>query len=318
MTIPVLDMRDQRTDKQGFAQQLGETLHTFGFVRLTGHGVTAKAIHEADEAGRKFWALPQAVKDRYSQEPYKVGIRVGYGHNAETALSSTKVDIKEEWGINACPEPPYNAREMLNGVLEVPHFGDKILRLYDQFEKCAARVMRSIAIYGELGERTFDPWLKDSASYMRLLNYPQKGNAAGHLDFNMLTLLHVSEPGLIVRDRKGRQHHVTTEPGELILNGGMQLGLITNDHLRPSWHEVKADIPRTSIPFFLHPRRDVVLTPVGKFAQLNPGKVPPYFPPRDEKGRFAIETGEFNAQRLKEIYQRAPGTVQTVKEQLAL
>ncbi len=316
--IPVLDMRDQAKDKAGFAQALGSTLHEFGFVRLVGHGVLEKAIHEADEAGRRFWALPQDVKDRYSRDPYRVGSRVGYGHNAETALSAQKVDIKEEWGINAHPEPPYNARQMLDGVVEVPDLGAKTLRLFEQFEALSKRVMRSVSLYSGLGERALDPWFKDSASYMRLLNYPEQGNAAGHLDFNMITLLHVSEPGLKVRDRKGKEHAVITEPGELILNGGMQLGVITNDHLRPSWHLVEAARPRTSIPFFLHPRRDVVLKPMGRFADLNPAKVPPYFPPRDERGHFAIETGAFNDQRLKEIYQRTPGTQQSVNEQLGL
>lgn len=316
--VPLIDMREQNGNKTAFANQLGQSLHEFGFVRLINHGVPEKAILDADEAGRRFWALPAEVKDVYSREPYKVGTRVGYARNAETALSADKVDIKEEWGINAHPEPPYDAKAMLAAVTQVPDLGGKVLKLFDSFEKLSVRLMRSIALYSGEDERALDPWFENSASYMRLLHYPGGGNAAGHLDFNMLTLLHVSEPGLWVRDRKGGEHEITTGKGELVLNGGMQLGLITNDHLRPSWHWVEAAQPRTSIPFFLHPRRDVVLHPLIRYVGQPPAKAPPYFPEADEKGWVTISTGEFNDLRLKEIYERQRSSQLALGQQLAL
>lgn len=336
--IPLLDMRDQRKDPQAFAKTLGDSLHTFGFVRLVGHGVPEYVINEAAAVGKKFWALPDPVKDRYSEPPYQAGANVGYARNKETALSSNIPDIKEEWGIRsraagqptlaelmALPEAKLvvpegmtaseaithlaikqrrdRAAEMLN-LPEVPQFGDKTIRLFDAFEQLSVRVMRSIALYAGEKEDRFDSWAVNSESYMRLLHYPQAGNAAGHLDFNMLSFLDVDEPGLWVRDRKGNDHKVISEKGELILNGGMQLGLITNDYLRPSWHWVEAEKPRNSIPFFFHPHLDVTLEPLSKFAASVPRQYPSYFPPRDDKGHFAISVRDFNNQRLYEIYER--------------
>ena len=303
--IPVIDMRNYETDKQAFAQLVGQSLHEFGFFRLVNHTIPQQVIDSAKQTASAFWALPEAVKDKYNTAPYDQTKTVGYIRNGELALSADKVDIKEEWGIRSnFPDNPVKPIDLLD-LPDVPGFGKNALALFDSFQTLAVQLMRSIAIYSGEPENIFDGWTKNSDSYMRFLHYPQGGNAAGHLDFNILTLLDVDEPGLFVRDRAGKVHEVTTGPGELIVNGGMQLGMLTNDHLRPSGHWVVADRPRNSIPFFYHTDLDYVLKPIGKYAAQRSDKDPSYFPSRDENGDFAITARDFKALRIGEIYDRA-------------
>lgn len=322
-TIPLVDMRDKAKDPVAFAKAFGAALKDFGFVRLIGHGISDAVINEADEAGRSFWALPTAVKDKYASGLYgpDTGNGVCYVRNGEYALSSTKVDIKEELGINGASKAPHSAIEMLNAITEVPDLGVKTMRLYEKYEEIAKSLMGSIAVYSGESEQYFDDWFKERTAYMRQLNYPEKGNAEGHLDFSMLTLLHVSDDGLKVRSRKGQEFAIGPAKGELIINGGMQLDLITNLDIRSSWHWVEADRPRTSLPFFLHPMEHIVLQPLPKFRANPPANVPSYFPQRDENGHYAITTGEFNAMRRKEIYDKQQNKAkarQSLQDQLAI
>lgn len=318
--IPLVDMRLKKKDPVAFAMNFGEAMRDFGFVRLMGHGIPEKMIQEADQAGRKFWALPTAVKDQYAHGLYAAGAGNGvcYVRNGEIALSSDKADTKEELGIAGAARGEHSARNMLDAIKEVPDLGAKTMRLYNAFEGVAKGLMGSIAVYSGEKEDRFNQWFREPTAYMRQLYYPQQGNAAGHLDFSMLTLLHVSEPGLMVRNRKGQEFAVTTNKGELVVNGGMQLDLITNLHIRSSWHWVESDRPRTSIPFFLHPMDDVALEPLPKFRGETRGADPKYFPPRDADGFYSILTKDFNDLRRKEIYDKVTKAWVSLKDQLAI
>lgn len=319
--IPLVDMRLKKKDPVAFAMAVGTALHDFGFFRLVGHGVSEKTIKDADMAARRFWALPLEVKDRYSTGNYAAasGSGVCYVRNGEYALSSDKVDIKEELGINgAVKTPALTAREMLDAIKEVPDLGEKTMRVYDRFSGIAKSIMGSIAVYSGEQESYFAEWFKEPTAYMRHLHYPHKGNAAGHLDFSMLTVLHVSEEGLYVRNRHGENFQVAPRKGELIINGGMQLDLITNLHIRSSWHGVEANVPRTSMPLFLHPMDHIALEPLPRYRANAPKQVPSYFPPRDENGFYSILTKDFNDIRRREIYEKQDKVRHSLKGQLAL
>lgn len=301
--IPLFDLREYDADKRGFAQKLGDAFSVFGFVRIVGHGIPEDLLKKADTVNAAFWDLPNDVKDRYSQPPYQLGY-VAYGRDAEKALSSTAPDRKENWDVRSRWVGTQYAETTapLLAVPEVPEFGQTHLTLFGAFEALTRRVMQPLSLYMGQPENWFDDKFDRNDSMMRSIHYPQGGNAAGHLDLNMLTWLRAEKPGLFISDKFKRVHEVTAAPGELLLNGGMQLGLLTNNNLEPMGHWVKANYPRDTVVFFVHPNPDVVLAPLPKFAGQPPAKDPSYFPQRDAKGQYGIRVHDFNMQQIGKIY----------------
>lgn len=304
--IPKFDLRDYAQDKSKFAHDLGRAFYEFGFVRIAGHEIPENILLRADRAAADFWALPDATKDQSTIAPLK-GL-IGYSRNSEKALGANSVDLKEEWSVRARMPAAFSGDASLNlpqnplAVACVPHFEGDIKTLFHAFEDLTRRVMQPISLYMGESENWFDDKFNNSHSMMRLIHYPSGGNAAGHLDLNFLTWLRAEKPGLFVRARNGRDYKVTAAPGELLLNGGMQLGLLTNNDLKPSWHKVKATEPRDTIVFFVHPNPDFELSPLAKFAKTPPTKFPSYFPPRDEKGAFKITVDDFVRKEVTKIF----------------
>jgi isopenicillin N synthase-like dioxygenase len=91
--------------------------------------------------------------------------------------------------------------------------------------------------------------------------------AAAHEDINLLTILPASDgPGLELQLQNGEWIEVVNRPSQVVVNIGDMLQEATGGYLRSTTHRVAAtkaeDLRRgrMSLPLFLHPRPDVVLS----------------------------------------------------------
>jgi isopenicillin N synthase-like dioxygenase len=91
--------------------------------------------------------------------------------------------------------------------------------------------------------------------------------AAAHGDINLLTILPAAtEPGLQVLGKDNAWHDVPRDFGLLIINIGDMLAEASGGYYPSTVHRVlnptgeAAKKPRISLPLFLHPRREVVLS----------------------------------------------------------
>jgi acyl carrier protein len=115
-----------------------------------------------------------------------------------------------------------------------------------------------------------------TGSTLRIQHYlpiPGAGPSTGlraltHTDLNLITLLPAPrEPGLQVQDSSGEWHDVPVSSGALVVNGGEMLELATGGRYPATPHRVvnprSGDSlgSRLSMPMFLHPAPEVVLTP---------------------------------------------------------
>src|SRR5207244_886630 len=98
------------------------------------------------------------------------------------------------------------------------------------------------------------------------LGDPGSVRSGQHEDINLITLLIGSgEPGLQVQSLKGAWIPVTTIPETIVVNVGDMLQRLTNNVLRSTTHRVVnppspyAEVPRYSIPFFLHPNSEFLI-----------------------------------------------------------
>ena len=116
---------------------------------------------------------------------------------------------------------------------------------------------------------------KSTTNLLRIIHYPPINNiqigesirAAAHEDINLITILPASnEPGLQVQAKDGSWLDVPCDFGNLIVNIGDMLQEASGHYFPSTTHRVVnpdgADMTksRISLPLFLHPRPDVVLS----------------------------------------------------------
>jgi isopenicillin N synthase-like dioxygenase len=299
-TIPVVDLAALRGGGQAEAQALCEGLERYGFVALANHGLDPQMLAEAYEVSARLFALPVEVKKQY--EDPATGRQRGYtSFGVEHAKDQAAPDLKEFWhvGRELGAEHDLTVRGLVPRNLfpkEVPEFERVMLRHFGHMEAIALDVLDVLGGWFGKGRAYFREMVQDGNSVLRIINYPDMGGtvpvgavrAAAHEDINLLTLLPAStRPGLEILTREGAWLPVYTPPDVIILDTGDMMARVTANKLPAVTHRVVnpegSDGGRMSIPFFMHPHSDHVLTPwVEGFAA-------------------PIRTDDFLKQRLREI-----------------
>ena len=288
--------------RDDFVTTLGESLVGTGFVKVDGHRVTPSDVDAAYAAARDFFALPAEVKAAYVL-PKGAGGYTPFG--TEHAKDSEAIDLKEFWHVHqdVAPDhplfPTYGPNVFPD---EVPHFRPAMLQLYRDLEDAARSLLEAIAVYLDLPPADLAGMVDDGRSVLRIIHYPplREANvpgavrAAAHEDINLITLLPAAtEAGLELLDRNGSWYPVDGLDGELVVDAGDMLSRHVNLKIPSTTHRVvnpeTDDVPRYSMPFFCHPRPDVVLD------------APPALLGDDEKLFPPIAADDFLNQRLAEI-----------------
>lgn len=293
-------------ERAAFVQTTGSALVEFGFVRVGGHRVTDARISAAYAAARAFFALPEAAKRAYVV-PGGAGARGYTPFGAESAKDSPVPDLKEFWhtGRDLPASHPLAALYPPNlWPSEVPGFRSAMLDLYRALEEAAQVLLRAIALFLGEPEDTLTALADNGNSVLRALRYPPLGDvaaspgsvrAAAHEDINLITLLiTASASGLELLDRTGNWLPVNNLPGEIVADSGDMIQRITNRTLPATTHRVvnptgSAD-ERMSMPFFVHPRPDSVLS-------VLPSCRGPGFPEPEPD----ITGADFLAERIREL-----------------
>lgn len=288
--------------RDAFVATLGQSLVDTGFVKVDGHRVTPQDIDAAYAAARDLFALPPEVKAAYIL-PKGAGGYTPFG--TEHAKDSEAIDLKEFWHVHQdVPEdhPLFPAYGPNTFPAEVPHFQPAMLRLYRDLESAAQTLLEAIAIYLGLPDRSLADMTVDGRSVLRIIHYPPLRDAnvpgavraAAHEDINLITLLPAAtESGLELLDRTGTWHPVDGLEGEIVVDAGDMLSRHVNLAIPSTTHRVvnpeTDDVARYSMPFFCHPRPEVVLD------------APPSLVGDGEKRFEPITADDFLNQRLAEI-----------------
>jgi isopenicillin N synthase-like dioxygenase len=282
-TIPVVDLAAHGDPdpavRAAFVRTLGEGLEQFGFVAVQGHGLSAAMLEDAYAMARQVFALPVAVKQRY--ETREDGRQRGYtSFGVEHAKDTHVPDLKEFWHVGRTLPPDHPLH--LSGDVprnqhpaELPGFGPLFDEMFARFERFANLLLEGVADYLGQPRDYFRGMVKDGNSVLRLIHYPELGGgvpggavrAAAHEDINLLTVLPVStRPGLELLTREGAWMPVHTPPDVMVCDTGDMMQLLTGGRLPATTHRVVnpggRDGGRLSMPFFLHPHPDHMLTPL--------------------------------------------------------
>jgi isopenicillin N synthase-like dioxygenase len=298
-SIPVVSYADligEPLAQQRAIATLGQALETVGFLILEQHPVAPEVVRRAYQLAGDFFALPKATKAEYAHQPGTGGFS---NFGSEQAKGHTVPDLKEFWHVNrhslAASDPLWPQ--------QVPSFRPVMTRLYQQLMACAEKLLEASALYLDQPRDWLSSLAQGGNTVLRLAHYPALTTspppgslrAAPHEDINLITLLcSATSPGLEIL-AQGQWVPVQADPGQIIIDTGDMLQNLTNGLFKSTTHRVvnhrNGSQARLSMPFFVHPRPDVDLSPMASLVERTGGV--PQFP--------EITAEAYLAQRLREI-----------------
>lgn len=305
--IPVLSLKEQAGDPEGFAQAFGQSFQRFGFAVVRDHGVPQALIDRAWALTKAFFDLPEEEK-RAHFIPGGGGARGYTPFKTEIAKGASHVDLKEFWHIGR----ELAAGHRFAGVMapnvwptQPEGFRETFIELFAAFDTAGDKLLSAVARYLGLAPDWFDTAVKDGNSVLRLLHYPPvdadapEVRAGAHEDINLITLLlGAEEAGLELLDRDGKWMAIKPPEGAMVINVGDMLQRLTNHVLPSTTHRVvnppaeRRGHSRYSMPFFLHPAPDFLIkTLPGCISAENPNRYPEPITAHDYLHERLVEIG---------------------------
>ncbi len=246
-------------------QAFTHSLHDTGFAVLQNHPLPQSMIEGIYSEWTAFFQ--SEAKHGYARDP---DTHDGYFSPAvsETAKGYHRRDLKEFFHIYPWGRYPAQVSQTaLDYYTQASDLAQTLLRWVEQHSPPPVRALYSMPLP--------DMMQGSDHTLLRVLHYPpllgaeepDAVRAAAHTDINLLTLLPAAtEPGLQIRRQDGTWLDVPCDFGLLIVNIGDMLAEASGHYFPSTVHQVLnptgADRAkrRISLPLFLHPSREVVLS----------------------------------------------------------
>ncbi|EGR1585418.1 isopenicillin N synthase family dioxygenase [Vibrio parahaemolyticus] len=247
------------------AQQFVASLRETGFGVLKNHPIPQELVESIYKNWHEFFC-----SEEKNDFQFNVETQDGYfpPSVSEVAKGHKVKDIKEyfhvyPWG--QIPEPL--KAEILEYYERANAFAQKLLGWVEEYAPKDVQEKFSIALSEMINN--------SDKTLLRVLHYPPMTGeeepgairAAAHEDINLLTVLPAAnEPGLQVMSKDGEWIDVPCDFGNLIINIGDMLQEASGGYFPSTTHRVinptgaRQEKSRISLPLFLHPKPDTVLS----------------------------------------------------------
>ena len=246
------------------AERFCRSLKNTGFAVITDHPISAELVNRVYEKWTQFFQSEE--KHAYT---FKAESQAGYfPFRSENAKDSPIKDLKEFFHVYPRSKmPEFLMEDTWKLYHELVKLGQELLNWVQSASPDEVRNLFSMPLPGMVTD--------SEENLLRIIHYPpiqgteEQGaiRAAAHEDINLITLLcSATASGLEVQDTTGKWHTVPCDPGSIAINAGDMLQLASQGYYRSTTHRVvnpmgpAAKLPRYSMPLFLHPRSDVLLT----------------------------------------------------------
>jgi len=186
-------------------------------------------------------------------------------YGIETALNEKVADQKEFWHQGSTSNKDLMPNLYIDELSNFKLLDD----LYLEFEKMGNQILHAFTNFNIDYNADISDCATNGNSVLRLIHYPaieevNPHRARAHNDVNLITLLiGGNEAGLEAQDKAGNWIECNCDDGEIICNIGDMLEIISNERLTSTTHRVvtknNSNRARYSIPFFLHPRPEIIL-----------------------------------------------------------
>lgn len=273
-SVPIIDARQLRHDitpDSGIPAALERAARETGFLYLEhvfGDGTPA---HDLDRHMRAFFALPDS--DHRKQAICVAGKPVKYGWMplfGEPAYQPGTVAHVESFDCGR-PRRPGDDPSRLSVWPHLPGFRDAVRASWSCLTAAGNALLEAIATQaGIRREFLAERCSSQDLSTMRLLHYPARPSRlstrdvgiAAHTDFECITLLYQTAPGLELKDVSGRWRDAPANPGQVVVLFGDMLERFSNGHYLATGHRVRTSpTDRYSVVLFFAVDDGVVVEP---------------------------------------------------------
>ena len=247
------------------AKEFVESLRNTGFGVLKNHPIPQQLVESIYKNWQAFFNSEEKHNFLYNKDTQD-----GYfpPDVSEVAKGFSVKDIKEYFHVYPKGQVPAQLEAEIREYYRLAsEFAQELLSWVQAEAPAEVRAKFSIDL---------KDMIKDSEqTLLRVLHYPPMTGdeepgairAAAHGDINLLTVLPAAnEPGLQVQRQDGSWLDVPCDFGSLIINIGDMLQEASGGYFPSTIHRVinptgkASDKSRISLPLFLHPRPDVVLS----------------------------------------------------------
>lgn len=246
-------------------QRFVQSLRSTGFGVLKNHPIPKELVESIYHNWYLFF-----TSERKNEFQFNVETQDGYfpPSVSEVAKGQSVKDIKEYFHVYPWGQIPQELKQqILDYYQRANDFASTLLGWVEAHAPADVQARFSVALSEMINgsEKTL----------LRVLHYPPMSGeeepgairAAAHEDINLLTVLPAAnEPGLQVKGRDGEWIDVPCDFGNLIINIGDMLQEASGGYFPSTTHRVinptgeRQTQSRISLPLFLHPKPDVVLS----------------------------------------------------------
>ena len=246
------------------SQLLVKSLHETGFAVINNHPIKNKLIDSVYNNLEDFFNSSNKFNYLFHKE-----IQDGYfPYRSENASGQNKKDLKEFFHIYPGRRYPQEINQDTQKIYdELIVIGSTLLSWMDANTPIKIRKHFSTSL---------EDMIKDCKRHLlRVIHYPPlKGDerkneirAEAHRDINLITVLVAgSSSGLQVLNNNNMWIDVSTDRGSLVINSGDMLQELSDGYYSSTTHRVvnprnkTKHISRFSMPMFIHPRDEIVLS----------------------------------------------------------
>ena len=250
--------------KDDAPNQFVSSLKNTGFAVLKNHPIDNDLVKEVYSDWENFF--DSSAKNNYLFHKEK---QDGYfPFKSENAKGHDKKDLKEFYHIYPWGRYPVEIGDSTQLLYDfLLQIGEELLSWID--DSCPAHISKKFSV------PLADMFEDSDENLLRIINYPplKDNNTHGairaqeHEDINLITLLvAATQPGLQVKDTKGKWINVKSNPGYLIINIGDMLQECSGGYFPSTPHRVvnpkgkDMHKARLSMPLFVHPSEDIKLS----------------------------------------------------------
>ena len=245
-------------------KKLTKSLYKTGFAVLNDHPIPISIITDVYKEWEKFFKSKE--KNNYLFNKHKQDGFFPFG--TENAKGYQKKDLKEFYHLYSWGKYPKEINQSTN-------------LLFTSIVKLTSTILEWIqnetpSKIKSLFSTPLPEMIKNSENHLlRILHYPPlKGDepsgairGAAHEDINLITLLVAgTKPGLQVKDTSGNWHDIKCDIGAIAINTGDMLNEASGGYYPSTTHRVInpnnqiKNESRYSMPLFLHPRDEIILS----------------------------------------------------------
>lgn len=260
MKLSVIDYRAPDS-----AKQFVDSLRNTGFAVLKNHPINQQLVDRIYRDWQAFFDGQDKLEYLFNPETQD-----GFfpSEVSETAKGHSVKDIKEYFHVYPWGRIPESLKQDIMAYYDnANELATELLDWVDQ--QCPEEIMQGFSM--PLPEMI----LGSQKTLLRVLHYPPlcgkeeigAVRAAAHEDINLLTILPAAnKPGLEVKTLDGQWLEVPCDFGNLIINSGDMLKEASGGFFPSTTHRVvnpkgeDMSKSRLSLPLFLHPKPNVVLS----------------------------------------------------------